>query len=490
MVRQSSNRALDAILSLDADDARGTTQHVRPPTLDARVDLYLRAHFGSERSITAEDRALARARLLHTMAVELFSNADDASTEVHKHAVAPVAKAARSSRQSRPGLLEMLRDAILLPIMWPAHGGMQARLVTASLATCLIVGAGWSATWFYAAKSVDTAIAMWSESEAKSGRTYECGSRSVGGFPLRVEITCAEPKATVALSERSTIVANAKQLKVAATLLQPSTLATQITGPFSVAEPGRPASLVGDWTQAQATIRGTPDHLEQVSFTLDGAQFYRVAQVSMQPVLTGDRLEISARPNSGSTAGKPIFDLAAHINGGAIPEGGPILSQTFAADITAILHGAGDAGPKSIVARLKDWQSVGGRVDITSATIEQGVTRATAQGTISLASNGGLEGTLGFTGGNLESVAELLSGGTSPESQDQKMVASPTPNANNTTVRSITRPNENLGRDQKPPEDTRKNRPPVRQETMPAISFSDGNVYFGSVLLGRIPPLY
>jgi hypothetical protein len=490
MVRQSSNRALDAILSLDADDERGAFDQATPPTLDARVDLYLRARFGSERNVTAEDRALARDRLLHAVATELFGDADEKGAEVHNRAVAPVAKTAVPLLRSRAGLLETLRDALLLPLLWPAHGGMQSRFVTASVAACLLAGAAWTATWFYAAKSVDTAIAMWSESEAKSGRTYACGSRSVGGFPLRVEVTCTEPKATVVLSERSTIVANAKQLKVVATLLQPGALATQITGPFSVAEPGRPANLVGDWTQAQATIRGAPDNLEQVSVILDGAQFYRVAKVNMQPVLTGDRLEITARPNSSSTAGKPVFDIAAHITGGSIPEGGPILSQTFAADISAVLHGAGNTGSKAIVARLRDWQSGGGRVDVSSATIEQGLARATAQGTLSLADNGGIEGTLGFTGGNLDRVAELLSGSASPGNQDQKMAASPEPNANNATVRSITRPNENPERDQKIPEETRRNRMPLRPETMPAINFSDGNAYFGSVLLGRIPPLY
>lgn len=490
MVRQSSNRALDSILSLDADGERGTTQHVSPPTLDARVDLYLRARFGSERTITAEDRSLARARLLHAMATELFSNADEANTEVLKHAVAPAAKATIPFRQSRPGLLKMLRDALLLPLLWPAHGGMQARFVTASLAACLIAGAGWSATWFYAAKSVDTVIATWSESEAKSGRTYACGSRSVGGFPLRVEVTCAEPKATVTLSDRSTIVANAKQLKVVATLLQPGALAAQITGPFSVAEPGKPASLVGDWTQAQATLRGTPNNLEQVSVVLDGAQLYRVAKINMQPVLIGDRLEISAKPSSGSTSGKPGFDIAARVAGGSIPEGGPILSQTFNADIAAVLHGTGNIGPKTVVGKLQDWQSGGGHVDVRSATLEQGDAHATAQGTLSLAGNGGLEGTLGFTGGNLDRVAELLLGGASPERPDQKMAASPVPNANNTTVRSLTRPNENPGSNQKTREDARQSRTPVRPETMPAISFSDGKVYFGSVLLGNIPPLY
>ena len=52
----------------------------------------------------------------------------------------------------------------------------------------------WTGLWFYAASAAETALAGWRAREAKSGRTYECGSQSIGGFPFRIEVRCTKPK--------------------------------------------------------------------------------------------------------------------------------------------------------------------------------------------------------------------------------------------------------------------------------------------------------
>src|ERR1700738_5726978 len=50
--------------------------------------------------------------------------------------------------------------------------------------------AAWSAFWFYAASQVDASADAWRAQEAKSGRVYDCASRSVAGFPFRLEVRC------------------------------------------------------------------------------------------------------------------------------------------------------------------------------------------------------------------------------------------------------------------------------------------------------------
>src|SRR3954447_25496511 len=54
----------------------------------------------------------------------------------------------------------------------------------------LIAAAGWSGFWFYAASQIDVRADAWRAQEAKSGRFYECGNRSVAGFPFRLEVRC------------------------------------------------------------------------------------------------------------------------------------------------------------------------------------------------------------------------------------------------------------------------------------------------------------
>src|SRR4051794_22128495 len=55
----------------------------------------------------------------------------------------------------------------------------------------LVAALGWSAFWFYAASQVDAGVEAWRAREAKSGRVYDCGQRSLGGFPFRFEVTCS-----------------------------------------------------------------------------------------------------------------------------------------------------------------------------------------------------------------------------------------------------------------------------------------------------------
>src|SRR5262245_27742330 len=54
----------------------------------------------------------------------------------------------------------------------------------------LVVAVAWSAFWFYAASKVDVVTDAWRAQEAKAGRVYDCGKRSVAGFPFRLEVRC------------------------------------------------------------------------------------------------------------------------------------------------------------------------------------------------------------------------------------------------------------------------------------------------------------
>ena len=61
------------------------------------------------------------------------------------------------------------------------------------LPALLVVAAiAWSVFWFYAASQVDVRADEWRAREAKSGRVYDCGKRSVAGYPFRLEVSCED----------------------------------------------------------------------------------------------------------------------------------------------------------------------------------------------------------------------------------------------------------------------------------------------------------
>src|SRR5258708_31220052 len=64
-------------------------------------------------------------------------------------------------------------------------------------ALLVVAAIGWSGLWFYAASEVGVRADAWRAREAKSGRVYDCGKRSVAGYPFRLEGSCED--ASVAL---------------------------------------------------------------------------------------------------------------------------------------------------------------------------------------------------------------------------------------------------------------------------------------------------
>lgn len=502
MADVTPDRVLMALLALEAEEPRSSAAKSRAPnsqslpTLDERVDLFLRAVHGPKRNFTAKERASARSRILNTMAADLAGEVDDAG-EIAANRLTPTnatSAIAGSVGWTVRSFANMLREALLLPLMIPTLAGGRMRMVTASLVTILVAGAGWSATWFYAARSAETAIASWIDGEAKSGRSYDCGSRTVSGFPLRVEMRCNDPKVTLALGQ-STLVVNAKELRATASLLQPDVLTTEFTGPLSVAGPGQSAQYVGNWTLAQTIVHGLSPSPKQVSVVVDGLQFYRVSQNSMDPVLAGDRLRLDARRNPSSAAGTTAFDMTAHVDEGSIADGGLILSQPFAAEISAVLHDVSNTTPKALIARLQEWQSGGGRLEVTAARIQQGDAVATAAGNIGLSNSGRIEGALRVaTSGPYQQLAQsYIQNGQRGAAERERLAQSflGGSRVQSRSIDNIQRTERELQREAAERERQRTTpNPPTGGSFEVPIRFVDGAVYLGSVELVKIPPLF
>ena len=129
------------------------------------------------------------------------------------------------------------------------------RRLLVAFAALVVLAAAWSGFWYFAASKAEAVISAWIEQESRAGRVYACASRTIGGYPFRIELRCSDPVMELTSLQPPRVV-KAKDLVALAQVYEPNLIIAEITGPLSVAEPGNPAALRADWRLAQASLRG------------------------------------------------------------------------------------------------------------------------------------------------------------------------------------------------------------------------------------------
>lgn len=344
----------------------------------------------------------------------------------------------------------------------------------------------WTGLWFYAASRAETAIAGWRAREAKSGRSYDCGTQSVAGFPFRIEVRCTEPVAELR-GKGVQLVLKGADLVMLAQVYQPTLLIGEFTSPMTVAEPGQPAAYVVNWTLGQSSVRGTPRAPQRGSLVFDNLKVERAG--ANTTVLNAKRLELHGRMAEGSVTNNPVLDLGLRTTAASAPEIHPIAALPIDAEISATLRGLADFAPKPWPARFRELQARGGRIDIVKARVQQGDTIAVSAGSLRLTENGNLDGQLQMTVVGIEHVLKQL---------DLEAIVSQ--GRVGSAIDKLDRLVPGLGKI------ARKNAGPgilvgldaigkrTTLEGKPAISvplrFVDGRVMLGPLPVGRAPPLF
>src|ERR1700683_1230069 len=146
----------------------------------------------------------------------------------------------------------------------------------------LIAAAAWSAFWFYSASKVDETADAWRAREAKSGRIYDCGSRSVAGYPFRLEVRC--DGATVSLvsqtadqaATQTPITAKLGEILVVAQVYDPKLLIAEFTAPATISEDGQQSSMLANWRLGRSSVVGLPGVPKRISLEFDDPAIDRV----------------------------------------------------------------------------------------------------------------------------------------------------------------------------------------------------------------------
>jgi hypothetical protein len=353
------------------------------------------------------------------------------------------------------------------------------------LAIVVVVAAGWTGLWSYAAKRADAELAAWRGREAAAGRVVGCGTQRIAGFPFRIEIRCTDPTLNLQASQ---LAFELKDLLAAVQIYQPTLLIGEFTGPLTVANDGRPPDIVADWTLAQTSVHGLPSEPDRVSVVLDKPSVARPASPAAQTLASAEHLELHARQAPRLPQDPPVLDLALDLRQALLPAFAQVPEGPIDAEIAATLRGLTDLRPKPLPALLRDLQAANGRLDITHARVRQGEIVGVGQGTLSLTARGTLDGQLQLTVAGIEQLMTALGldkkvGQASQNALDRvapglnlDRLLGPRGNAALAAagVAMLGQPAELEGR---------------RAVTLP-LRFADGVVFLGPLRAGELPPLF
>jgi len=271
----------------------------------------------------------------------------------------------------------------------------------------VILAGGWSAFWFYAADKAQDVISDWRQREAKSGRIYGCASESIGGFPFRIEVRCADPQAEFRTAQPA-VALRAADLLVALQVYQPNLLIAEFDGPLAISDPGQPAKLTANWSLGRASVRGTPRSPERVSIVFDNPVLDRHNGAAPARAFAATHAEVHGRLASGTVRDRPVIDLALSLVSAVLPALHPLATQPFDADIDTQLVGLRNFDPKPWPERFREIQQANGRIEVRSARIRQGDALAVAAGTLGLTEAGLLNGELQVTVAGLDKLLPAL----------------------------------------------------------------------------------
>ena len=262
----------------------------------------------------------------------------------------------------------------------------------------LLAAVAWSAFWFYAASQVDEKFDGWKTREAKSGRTYECASRSVAGFPFRMEVTCDSPVVTLVAqtpeqnADKVKLKADLKRILVLAQIYDPTKVIAEFTGPALVSSGSEQPSFVANWNVGRASATGLPAMPQRVSLAFDNPGIDRIDAGAQSPLFRAAHLELHTRLLEGSVADNPVVETALELVSGNVQGLLPILAVPFDADIRAQLRGLKNLAPKPWPERFREIQAADGRLDFTQSRVQQGETIAVAAGSLGITPAGFLNG--------------------------------------------------------------------------------------------------
>lgn len=291
-------------------------------------------------------------------------------------------------------------------------------LLFVPFALVVALAAAWTLLWFYAVGRAEAELAAWRENERDAGRTQDCASQSIGGYPFRIEVRCGG--AGLQIKGEPTLQLKLPLAVVAAQVYDPKLLVGEFAGPLEIFEAGRAPAAIVNWQVGQASVRGLPSGVERASLVLVGATVRAPGLAGDGAVLSARRLELHGRQAPGSTADDPAIQTALRLDAAVVNKVESVFDAAIAdklrvlianpidAEVAATLRGVNDVAPKPWSLRFKQWQAHDGELKIDKARLAQQDVVAVGTGAIKLTPRGSLDGELRVTVVGIEKLLKIL----------------------------------------------------------------------------------
>ena len=277
----------------------------------------------------------------------------------------------------------------------------------APVAIVVVLALAWVWLWYYAASVADRTLGGWVEREAAANRFYSCGAQSIGGFPFRIEARCGDAAVEVK-NLRPPLTAKAQLVKFVAEVWHPTRLVGDIDGPVLLAETGKPASWIANWTRAQVIMRGVPPDPEGFSLHVDGAHVERAGDTN-DSLFAAKSADLQGRIAAGSAHDHPAIEVTMRLNGASAVVFHPLLAEPFDGEFDAVVRGFKDLAPKPWAERFREMQAAGdGGIEIKSLRLAQSKMLVVGTGKLNINARGKLDGVVQVAVVGIEQLIPLL----------------------------------------------------------------------------------
>jgi len=369
--------------------------------------------------------------------------------------------------------------------------------VVAPLVLVVVLALAWVWLWYYAASVADRTLAGWVEREEAAGRFYACGSQSIGGFPFRIEVSCADPSAEIR-NQPPAYAVKAKTVGFVAEVWHPTELTGTVGGPVSLATAGNPPGWFADWTRSRIVVRGLPPDPEGFSVRLDDIHVDG-ALPGGHTIFRAKTADLQGRVIAGAPRDHPVIEVTLHLAAANAPGFHPLLAEPTDVEIVAVVRGFKDLSPKPWTERVREMQAAtDGGIEIKSLRVAQKSAVVVGAGSLNVNAHGKLDGLVRVAVVGIERLVPLLAIDRLISQGIDQMAGSPGAAAQG--ISALDRLVPGLGgalregANASIVENLKKMGQPTSIDKQPAIvlplRFADGAIYFGMLRIGEAPALF
>ncbi len=236
------------------------------------------------------------------------------------------------------------------------------------IAVVVLVCAGWTGIWFYAASYTEKAMDRWIDRQAAQGRKWTCAGRNISGYPFRMLIRC-KSIAFEGPGRGGKIALSTGAVRIVAQIYNPKLILAEAEGPARIVLPSGARTIEANWSQLRASVRVARPVPQRLSVRMEKPQF-EFETAGRRETLNMADAEFHLRPAPDVTAEFGATDLAVLVNKAVSSAANRITGDDAPVNLSIVTRVTRMplllAGPRN--SRLEHWRSAGG--DITVQNIK------------------------------------------------------------------------------------------------------------------------